>query len=87
MDTLVEKMLPMGQYEYVDATFAAVDTNTVINYKQLKVEDPNSVRFMDVSQGAGRVYKPALVSWGSGYVILASTDVGTTRLLLFEERA
>jgi hypothetical protein len=84
------RMLPVGQYEYVDATFAAADTDTVIPYTILKPEDFNDVRWIDVTPQTGKVYRaidPNKVAWGQNYVILRSTVAGTTRLLLFLERS
>ncbi len=83
------KLMPIGQYEYVDVTFAAADTDTVISYSIIRPEDFNSVRWIDVTPNAGRVYRavdPNKRNWESGYVILRSTAIGSTRLMLFLER-
>ena len=83
------KLLPIGQYEYVDATFTAADTDTVIPYSIIRPEDPESVRWFDITPHTGRVYRalaPDRTSWGDNYVILRSTVAGATRLLLFLER-
>jgi len=82
-------MLPLSQYEYVDATFTAADTDTVIHYTRLKTEDFNAVRWIDITPNAGRVYRasnPNKKNWDSGYIILRSSAIGSTRLLLFLER-
>jgi hypothetical protein len=83
------KLLPIGQYEYVDATFTAADTDTVITYSIIRPENPENVRWFDVTPHTGRVYRalaPNRTSWGQNYVILRSTVVGPTRLMLFLER-
>lgn len=83
------KLLPFGQYEYVDVTFAAADTDTLIPYSILRPENVNAVRWLDVTPGAGRVYRaadPNRQSWGLNYVILRNSAAGVTRLLLFLER-
>jgi hypothetical protein len=88
-DPQLLRMLPQGQYEYVDVTFAAADTDTVITYSSLAPEDFNAIRWIDVTPGTGRVYRasnPDRTTWKQGYVILRSTVAGTTRLLLFLER-
>lgn len=88
-DSALLPMLPMGQYEYVDVEFVAADTDTVVKYEVLSPQDPESVRWLDITPHTGRVYRalaPNRTSWADGYVILRSTVVGTTRLLLFLER-
>lgn len=83
------RMLPVGRYEYVDATFVAADTDTLIPYTILNPEDPNAVRWIDVTPQTGKVYRaidPDKTSWTKGFVILRSTVAETTRLLLFLER-
>lgn len=88
-DPQLRKMLPQGQYEYVDATFAAADTDTIIPYSIIKPEDANSVRWIDVTPNVGRVYRavdPNKTNWGTQYIILRSSAIGSTRLLLFLER-
>ena len=90
--------LPFGQYEYVDVTFQAADTDTVIPYKTLKPATAESVRWIDITPGsvysAGeapavvfRSGNPARIQWAPNYIVLMSSVAGyTTRLLLFTER-
>jgi len=88
-DPQLLRMLPQGQYEYVDVNFVAADTDTVIAYSILKPQDFNAVRWIDVTPNVGRIYRaidPNKLNWDSGYVILRSTAIGSTRLLLFLER-
>ena len=88
-DPQLLQMLPLGQYEYVDVTFAAADTDTTIPYTRLKTEDYNSVRFIDITPSTGKVYRaahPNKTAWGLNYMILRCTVAQTTRLLLFLER-
>jgi hypothetical protein len=98
-DPQLLKYLSDGQYEYVDVTFQAANTETVIPYTILTPEDPESVRWLDITQGAvnvggtdtpAYVYRSALPSrkaWGTGYIVLKATVAGyVTRLKLFVER-
>lgn len=83
------RMLPMGQYEFVDVTFAAADTDTVVPYSILHPQDFESIRWIDVTPQSGKVYRasdPNKTAWGNGYIILRNTAAQTTRLLLFVER-
>jgi hypothetical protein len=87
-DPQLLRMLPQGQYEYVDVSFAMADTDTVIP-TSLVPEDPNSIRWIDVTPSSGKVYRasdPNRVAWQNGYIILRNTEVQSTRLLLFLER-
>ena len=89
-DPSLLRLLPIGQYEYVDAEFVAADTDTVIPYSILRPEDVNEIRWINVTQGAGLVYRaadPNRVTWGDGYVILRNTQIESVRLLLFLERS
>ena len=88
-DPQLLRMLPQGQYEYVDASFVAADTDTTINYSILKPQEFDAIRWIDITPNVGRIYRaidPNKISWGNGYVILRSTAIGSTRLLLFLER-
>jgi hypothetical protein len=85
-DSFFLRMLAMGQYEFIDATFVAADTDTTLIYSILKPEDPNSVRWIDVTPTGNTIYRaqdPNKVRWENGYIILRATDACTTRLLLF----
>lgn len=87
-DPQLLRMLPIGQYEIVNASFAAADTDTVIATR-LKPENPNDIRWIDITQGTGKVYRasdPDRKNWSSGIIILRNTAAQDTRLLLFIER-
>lgn len=99
IDPQLGQHLSDGQYEFVDVTFTAADTDTVIPYTVLTPENPDAVRYLDVTQGAvnvggadsvATVYRsvlPTRLAWARGYVILRSTVAGyATRLKLFVER-
>lgn len=82
------KMLPINTYEFVNVTFAAADTDTVIA-TTLVTDSPNDIRWIDVTPGTGRVYRaadPNKTPWKNTYIILRSSAIGSTRLLLFVER-
>lgn len=85
----------MGNYEYVDVTFGPADTDTPIPFTRLRTDDPQSVRWLDVSPGridgvVVQVYRERgsrATLFGLTYVVLRSTVANyTTRLLLFVER-
>lgn len=92
-----EQFWPIGQYEYVDVTFQAADTETIIPH-HLTPDNPESVRWIDITPGSvysggeGEVQvfrsgNPSRKSWGDGYIVLMANVAGyTTRLLLFVER-
>ncbi len=96
-DPQLLKLLPMAQYEYVDITFTAANTETSIRHN-LKVDSGDDIRWIDVTRGsvysAGeqpvtvfRSGNPARKDWGSDYIFLMANVAGyTTRLLLFKER-
>lgn len=82
--------IPFGQYEYVDVSFAAADTDTLIP-TTLKVENPKFVRWLDVTPNVGafvRIYRAT----GSEVVennlkLRCNIANYATRLLLFVERS
>lgn len=99
IDPQLGRHLSDGQYEFVDVTFTAANTDTVIPYSVLKPEDPNDVRWFDVTQKAvnvggtdtlAHVYQsglPSALAWAQGYIVLRATVAGySTRLKLFVER-
>lgn len=47
-----EKKFPFGQYEYVDVTFQRQNTDTVIPYAHLDVDDPEQIRYIEVRREA-----------------------------------
>ena len=88
-----------GQYEFVNVTFQAADTDTIIPYTRLTPEDPTEVRWIEITPNAVNVggtdtvpnlYQSALPTaqaWVRGYIVLRSSVAGyTTRLKLFLER-
>jgi hypothetical protein len=86
------KQVPIGEYEYVDATFPLANSDVTIPYEKLKTEDLQAIRWWDVCPGsdvggrAAHVYK-GTTRFGQGYIVLKSTVAGyRTRLLLFTER-
>ena len=98
-DSVLLGHLAEGQYEYVTVTFQAANTETTIPYTVLRTEDPESVRWIDVTPGAVdvasvdtpvAVYRsglPGRLAWGTGYIVLKASVAGyTTRLKLFLER-
>ena len=92
------KMLPMGQYEYVDVTFTAANTETIIKYSILRPATNEDVRWIDVkpssvysgAEAPATVFRsgnPTRMAWGTQYIALMSNVAGySTRLLLFTER-
>ena len=99
-DPILKQHLSEGQYEYVDVTFTAVGADTIIPYSQLTPENPDDVRWIDVTPGAinnggsdsvASIYRsalPAALPWGRGYVVLRCSVAGySTRLKLFVERS
>lgn len=89
-DPEADKKHPIGEYEYVDVTFIAADTDQVVNYSIINPENPLDVRFLDINQGDARVYRSRAYDskqWNYGYVVLRCDTAGyTTRLMLFVER-
>lgn len=92
MTDITLKQVPIGEYEYVDATFGLADSDVAIPYEKLKTEDLQAIRWWDVCPGSAidgtpaHVYKGA-TRFGQGYIVLRSTVAGyRTRLLLFTER-
>lgn len=95
----LERQIPQGQYEYVEVTFPAANTEVVIKYSNLRPENPESVRWIDITPGSVysggsenvatifRSGNPSRKAWADGYIVLMS-DVAnySTRLLLFLER-
>lgn len=93
------RQVPSIQYEYVDVTFQAADTDTRIPYSRLKPNNPNDIRWIDISPGVvytggldtvAHVYRsgsPSRLPFTATNIVLRATVAGyTTRLLLFLER-
>jgi hypothetical protein len=99
-DPTIRREIPFKRFEYVDVTFGAADTDTVIPYTILRPNDVERVRWLDVTPNTVvtgtttetrvDVYRsnlPGRLAWGPGYVVLRATAANyTTRLLLFLER-
>jgi hypothetical protein len=98
-DAALRRQLPMRQFEYVTATFAAADTDTVIPITVLRPEDPETLRWLDITPGTvytgtdarASVYRssaPDRMPFGATYLVLRSTVANySTRLLVFLERS
>lgn len=98
-DAALRRQLPMRQFEYVTAVFGAADTDTVIPLTVLRPEDPETLRWLDITAGTvyngsdtrAAVYRssaPGRLPFGANYVVLRSTVANyTTRLLVFLERS
>jgi len=98
-DAALRREIPQTQFEYADVTFQAADTDTIIPYNRIKVDDPDNIRWLDVTPGAvfvggvdsiPKIYQssaPTRKLRTTAYVVLRSTVAGyRTRLLLFTER-
>lgn len=81
--------LPVAQYEYVNVTFTAINSDVIIPYTRLKPNDVNTIRWQPVSlSAAGIIYRDlsgTAKAWTSQYIILRSNIALTARLLLFLE--
>lgn len=98
-DAALRRQLPMRQFEYVTAVFGAADTDTVIPLTVLRPEDPETLRWLDITPGTvytgtdarASVYRssaPGRLPFGATYLVLRSTVANyTTRLLVFLERS
>ena len=99
-DPALRRQLAYAQFEYVTVTFTAANTDTLITYQQLTPENPETVRWLDITPGSvynsptdsvATVYRsghPDRQAFGPNYLQLRSTVAGyTTRLLLFLERS
>lgn len=88
MSDITLRMIPVGEYEYVDASFVNANTDTVIAYKRLHVDNPEKVRWIDISPNRdASVFRGVNATFGPGYVKLQSNVANySTRLLLFTER-
>ena len=95
----LEKQIPQTQYEYVDVYFPAANTDTRISFTRLKLDNPEEIRWLDIT--AGTVYtggvdtvahlyrsnSPTRGAFSSSSIVLRSTVAGyRTRILLFVER-
>lgn len=95
-DPLLLKRTPMSQYEYVDVVFGPLNTDTAIPYSILAPEDPETIRWIDITPNTVGTSTPAFVYRETGIqrakftaynIVLRATQTGyTTRLLLFLER-
>jgi hypothetical protein len=93
----IERGIPFGAYEFVDVTFTAANTDTIVPYT-LRTDDPESIRWIDISRGSvysgsetpGHVFRSGnstRKNWAPSYLVLQSSVAGyATRLFLFVER-
>ena len=88
MNDITLRQIPFGQYEYVTVEFPVANTDVVVPYHNLKLENAEEVRWLDVSpdQG-GLVFRGFPGEFEPGRIRLQSNLAGyKTRLLLFTER-
>jgi hypothetical protein len=94
-DAALKKSLPFFGYEYVDVTFTAAHTDTVIPYGRLSPASAQDVQWLDVTPNTvvsgsteeyAKIYQSQLstrTAWEHGYVVLRATAAPyRTRLLL-----
>lgn len=98
-DAALRRQLPMRQFEYVTATFGAANTDTVIPLTVLRPENPETLRWLDITPGTvytgtdnvATVYRsaaPDRMPFGASYLTLRCTVANySTRLLVFLERS
>lgn len=88
MNDITLRQIPIGQYEYVDVEFPEANTDVVVPYQNLKLDDKEKVRWIDISPNrGGLVYRGLLSEFDFGRIKLQSNIAGyKTRLLLFTER-
>lgn len=98
-DAALRRQLPMRQFEYVTATFGAANTDTVIPLTVLRPENPETLRWLDITPGTvytgtdtvATVYRSAAPDrkpFGASYLTLRCTVANySTRLLVFLERS
>lgn len=95
----LERQIPQTQFTYVDVYFPAADTDTVVPFSGLKVDNPEEIRWLDISHGTvytggvdtlAHVYRsnsPTRGAFTASSLILRASVAGyRTRLLLFVER-
>jgi hypothetical protein len=82
--------VPFGQYEYINVSFAAADTDTLVPVS-LKVEHPSQLRWVDITPNAGafvKIYIASAATLVDGNLKLRCNVANyATRLLIFTERA
>lgn len=96
MTEVTSKQIPFGQYEYVDVVFGPANTDVIVPYTNLRVDDKNKIYWIDTQQGgtiAGtiatvyRVVNSAATPFGQNYIVVrCNVENYKTRLLLFTER-
>ena len=86
LDVQLHQVVSAGQWEVVDVTFTAANTDTQIAYTHLEPPTPESVEYTVLRQtGLGTVYEDrsaGRAKWGDGYIILRSTAPQTARIFL-----
>ena len=96
MTDTISRQLPFGQYEYVDVVFGPANTDVVVPYTNLRVDDRSKIYWIDTQQGgtaAGtiavvyRVINSPATAFGPNYIVVRCNVANyRTRLLLFTER-
>lgn len=96
MTDTISRQVFAGQYEYIDVWFQHANQDVIVTYKELKVDDPESVRWIDVRPGGladgtvahiYRVVNSEAKPWVYGKLVLRCTVANyRTRLLVFTER-
>lgn len=96
MTDITPKQIPFGQYEFVTVTFEIAHEDVVVPYQNLRVDNKDDIRWIDVTQGGRSGGSPAIVyktfdgpqkRFGTNFIVLRCTESGyTARLLLFTER-
>lgn len=96
MSDITAKQVFVGQYEFVDVVFTQANEDVSIKYENLREDDLNRIRWIDVSPSAGadgvvpQIYRLSGAQaspWRYGIVILRCNSANyRTRLLLFTER-
>ncbi len=91
LETLNQEMLtrtPVQQFQYVDVTFSAANTDTGIPHT-LKVSDVNAVRWVMVSvNAAASIYRSttgAATPWQANQIWLRASAICIARLYVFVE--
>ena len=98
-DAALKRQLPFAQFEFIDVTFGAADTDEVITFKKIRPTLPDTVRWLDISPGTvytggidtvARIYRssgPTRKAFTGKYIALRCSVAGySTRLLIFTER-
>lgn len=96
MNDITARQVFVGQYQFVDVWFEHANEDVTIKYDNLREDDVNRIRWIDVSPNAGddgvvpqiyRLSSSQASQWRYGIMILRCNQANyRTRLLLFTER-